>query len=143
MFEHVPLMLAQDPYDGEAGSEQIPRVPDQQTGDTTTGEGKDPNPQGKNLDRPGNPFGSFLPLIVVFGVLMFFMMGGPRREKKKHAKMLATMTKGNRVVTAGGILGTVVELRDNEVVVKVDENANTRIKFTREAIKSVLQDQAD
>jgi preprotein translocase subunit YajC len=41
-------------------------------------------------------------------------------------------------MTAGGILGSVVEVRDTEVVLKVDESSNTKIKFTRDAIKRVL-----
>jgi len=55
--------------------------------------------------------------------------------------MLAALKKGDKVQTAGGILGTVVEVRDSEVVVKVDENANTRLRFARSAIQAVLDDQ--
>ena len=42
------------------------------------------------------------------------------------------------MVTAGGIIGTLVDVRDAEVVLKVDESSNTKIKFTRDAIKRVV-----
>ena len=51
--------------------------------------------------------------------------------------MLKNMKRGDRVMTAGGILGTVVDVRDAEVVLKVDESTNTKIKFSRDAIKRV------
>jgi preprotein translocase subunit YajC len=46
------------------------------------------------------------------------------------------------VQTIGGVLGTVVDVRDNEVLVKVDETNNVKIRFNRTAIKEVLQDAA-
>ena len=52
--------------------------------------------------------------------------------------MLKNMKRGDRVMTAGGILGSVVEVRDSEVLLKVDESTNTKIKFTRDAIKRVV-----
>jgi preprotein translocase subunit YajC len=48
------------------------------------------------------------------------------------------MKRGDRVMTAGGILGSVVEVRDSEVLLKVDESTNTKIKFSRDAIKRVV-----
>ena len=99
-------------------------------------------PANKSKSSGGFPPG-FILMLLILGVFMFMMMSGSRREKKRQKKMLASITKGSKVVTVGGILGTVVELRDHEVVVKVDENANTRMRLTREAIKSVLKDDED
>jgi preprotein translocase subunit YajC len=80
-------------------------------------------------------------VVVMVAVLMFFTIGGQKKEKKKRAAMLAAIKKGDKVQTVGGALGTVIELRDEEVVVKVDENNNTRIKFVRSAIQSVVQEE--
>ncbi len=74
-------------------------------------------------------------------VMIIFSMGGQRREKKKREKMLASLKKGDRIQTIGGILGTAVEVRDEHVVVKIDENTNTRVKFSRSAIQAVVADQ--
>ena len=54
--------------------------------------------------------------------------------------MLDNLKRGDRVQTIGGIIGTVVEARETEVVVKVDETNNTKIRFARKAITRVLED---
>jgi preprotein translocase subunit YajC len=51
--------------------------------------------------------------------------------------MLNTLKKGDKVTSIGGIIGTVIEIKDREVVVKVDESSNTRMKFLRSAIRNV------
>jgi preprotein translocase subunit YajC len=86
-----------------------------------------------------NPQDMFL--IVIFGMLIFFLFSSSKnkkREQKQRDEMLKNMKRGDRVMTAGGILGSVVEVRDTEVVLKVDESSNTKIKFSRDAIKRVL-----
>jgi preprotein translocase subunit YajC len=88
-----------------------------------------------------NPQNLFLPLIVI--VFIFLLTSSSRSKKKDqkvHDDMLANLKRGDRVQTVGGILGTVVEARDTDVVLKVDENSNTKIRFAREAIKRVLVD---
>jgi preprotein translocase subunit YajC len=55
--------------------------------------------------------------------------------------MLSQLKRGDRVQTIGGILGTVVEARESEVVLKVDESANTKIRFSRSAIHRVLDEE--
>ena len=57
---------------------------------------------------------------------------------KAREKMLAALAKGDKIQTSGGIIGSVVEVRESEVIVKVDENANTRIRFARSAVQTVL-----
>lgn len=106
---------------GESGS---------QTGDTSGGTGN-----GTPSAPMSNLWIWMLPLALVFIMLS---MGG-RKEKKKHAALMAALGKGDKVRTAGGILGTVVEVRDEEIIVKVDENANTRLRFARTAISSIIE----
>jgi len=147
MFEHIPVVLAQG---GELTVDKQPRyygsdsATNGQTGtiETQGQSGANKQPANKSKSSGGFPPG-FILMLLILGVFMFMMMSGSRREKKRQKKMLASITKGSKVVTVGGILGTVVELRDHEVMVKVDENANTRMRFTREAIKSVLKDDED
>ena len=63
---------------------------------------------------------------------------GPLRSALDVAEMMRELGKGSKVQMVGGELGTVVEVRDDEVVVKVDENTNTRIRYTRSAVSAVL-----
>lgn len=84
---------------------------------------------------------SMLWMIAVFILLMWVMVFLPqRREKKKHAAMLSQLKKGDRIQTIGGVLGTIVEVRDREIIVKVDESNNTRMRFTRAAIQGVVEE---
>ncbi len=97
-------------------------------------------PPGGGGQAPSNPLGMMLPL--VFGLIIFMMitsMLSGRKEKKKRASMLETLKKRDRVQTYGGIIGTVVEMKDEELVLKVDEGSNTRIRFSRSAIQQVLK----
>jgi preprotein translocase subunit YajC len=48
--------------------------------------------------------------------------------------------KGDKITTIGGVIGTVVEVREDEVMVKTDESANVRMKFARWAIRGVGED---
>ncbi len=84
------------------------------------------------------------PLIMVGGLLvvMYLLFFLPqRRQRKKHNEMLANLKKNDRVQTIGGVIGTVADIRDNEIVVKVDEANNTRMRFARSAIQNVVSDQ--
>jgi preprotein translocase subunit YajC len=95
---------------------------------------------------PGGPlsqFGIFLPLLFV-GVLYYVLLVMPRRKQDKARQtMLDELKKGDRVQTIGGILGTVVQADAAEVVVKVDESSNTRMRFVRTAISKVLNEKAE
>ncbi len=71
-------------------------------------------------------------------ILVIMLIRGPRKEEKKRKQMLATMKKGSRVVTIGGLVGSVVDVRDDVVVLKVDESANVKAHYLKSAISRVL-----
>lgn len=82
----------------------------------------------------GNPM--FLYIMLGMIVLMFvFSSRSKKKQKKKRQDLIESITKGSKIVTIGGIVGTVVEARDDEIIVKIDDN--TRIKFARWAIRTV------
>jgi preprotein translocase subunit YajC len=79
---------------------------------------------------------------VLFGFLILMIMTtvlSGRKEKKRRAALMASLGKLDRVQTSAGIIGTITELKDDEVVLRVDEASNTRIRFNRAAIASVLE----
>lgn len=83
----------------------------------------------------------FLPLILLI-VLYFVLLVLPKRKQEKERQaMLSNLKKGDRIQSIGGILGTVVSTDDNEVLVKVDETTNTKIRFSRNAIHRVIVDE--
>jgi preprotein translocase subunit YajC len=84
--------------------------------------------------------GSMVTTLITFGVIIlifYFMIIRPQRKRDKEAKaMLAAVKKGDKIVTIGGIRGTVAVVKESTVIVKVDDN--TRIEFSKNAISSVL-----
>lgn len=75
-----------------------------------------------------------LPLMLVFMIVMSAMAG--RKEKKKRAELLSTVKKHDKVQMLGGIVGTVIEMNDEEVVLRVEEG---RIRFTKSAIQTIVR----
>ena len=82
--------------------------------------------------------------IVLMVVVFYFVLfrGGPK-ARKQRTQMLAALKKNDRVMTIGGIIGTVVAVKDKEVTVKVDETTNTKMTFTKDAVRTVVQDDSD
>lgn len=104
----------------------------QDQGTTTTTVAQDPNdtraPQGSQFPI------QFIFLALIFVVMYVFMLRGPRKQQQKHKQMVQALAKNDRVRTIGGILGTVVDIKGDEVTLKVDESNNTKIKVTTSAI---------
>jgi preprotein translocase subunit YajC len=89
------------------------------------------------------PFNPMILLIVGMVVIMFISMRGPKKKQKQHKEMVNALEKNDRVRTIGGIIGTVIDVKDDEITLKVDESNNTKMKFTPNAIAGkVSQDNA-
>jgi preprotein translocase subunit YajC len=82
-------------------------------------------------------------MMLVIAVLWIFMTRSKRSQEKQRKQMLDNLKRGDRVQTIGGILGTVVEARESEVLVKVDESSNTKIRFSRAAIHKVVEEEKE
>ena len=83
------------------------------------------------------------PWIAILGVMLLVMVLPGRQQAKKRREMMAGMTKNDRVLTRGGIIGVVVEIREHEVILKVDESNNTRVHFAKQAIQHIFADKDD
>ena len=84
---------------------------------------------------------SFGPILIIIAVFYFLVFGSKRKQEKQKKDMLDQLKKGDRIQTIGGILGTVVEAREADVLVKVDESSNTKIRFSRSAIHRVVDEE--
>jgi preprotein translocase subunit YajC len=84
--------------------------------------------------KGGGGIASFLPLIVLVGVFWFMIMRPQQRRAKEHKELLSAVKQGDKVVAAGGILGTVRRVDDDSlhlqvadnVVIKVDKGSVTK-----------------
>ena len=82
----------------------------------------------------------FFPALM-FAVIAFVLLTARSQKKKEQRdEMHARMTKNYRVLTAGGVIGTIISVKDNEVIVKVDESTNTKMTFLKTAIQKILTD---
>lgn len=108
-----------------------------------TGEAAPAGPQ------PGAPAGggvaNYLPFLMIGMVVIMILssvMSG-RKQKKQREQLLGGVKKSDRVQTIGGVIGTVVELRDDAMVLKVHEASNTRVTFARSALQTILKSGRD
>lgn len=91
--------------------------------------------------RPAGGFDPFF-MIVIFALLAMMIVTsilGARRDKKRREELMGNLGSGDRVQTIGGLLGTIIEVKDDEVLLRVDENTNTRIAFAKSAVQQVLR----
>lgn len=83
------------------------------------GEGAQPAPQGGGM--------MWIMLILIFGVMWFFMIRPQRKQQKELQKFRDGLKKGDKVVTAGGIYGTVDQVEEASVLIKVDGETKLRV----------------
>jgi len=74
-----------------------------------------------------------LPVMLVVMILMSTLTG--RKDKKRRAELLSSIKKQDKVQTLGGLIGTIVEMSDDEVVLRIEEG---RIRVTKSAIQQVI-----
>ncbi|UCC99929.1 MAG: preprotein translocase subunit YajC [Phycisphaerales bacterium] len=103
------------------------------------GEATTATPSGTDTPPAQKPRPAFPPSQLIFLGLMFVLMyvilfRGPRKKQQQHKQMMQDLSKNDRVQTIGGIIGTVVDTRDDEITLKIDESNNTKIKIVRSAI---------
>jgi preprotein translocase subunit YajC len=117
-----------------------PALPGETTGTGQPGTVPGPGPGGGGGSATPPGFGSLLwPILLVFLVVIVISSMTNRKETKRRRLMLSDLGKGDKVQTLGGIIGTIAEMHDQEVVLRVDEASNTRIRFSRSAIQQVLR----
>lgn len=115
---------------------------------TSEGEGDgqaittEPDPgsmEQQQTDQPvRNPYLQFLPFVFLLVVMYLILFRGPRKKQQQHKQMMQELSKSDKVQTIGGIIGTVVDIKDDEVTIKIDESNNTKMKILRSAISRNL-----
>ncbi len=88
----------------------------------------------------GGGAGQMMTTFITFGLVIlifYFLIIRPQNKKQKETqKMLAALKKGDKVVSIGGIRGTITSVREQTVVMKVDDN--TKLEFSKNAVSNVL-----
>jgi len=73
---------------------------------------------------------NLVPIILIFGIFYFLLIKPQQDKQKQHQKMLSDLKKNDEVITAGGIHGVVINVKDSTIVIKVDENVKIEVEKT-------------
>ncbi len=84
-----------------------------------------------------NPASQFIFFGLLFAAMWFLMIAPQRKKQKAHDQMLKELGNGDEIVTAGGLLGTIVAVKDDRFVVRVADN--TKVEVGKTFISSVLK----
>jgi len=103
----------------------------------------DPNAPAPAPQRRAPGMQQFIFIALLILVMYFLIFRGPKKKQQQQQKMVRNLKKNDRVRTIGGILGTVVDIKENEITLKIDESNNTKIKIVASAIGANISQQKD
>ncbi|MFN3411115.1 MAG: preprotein translocase subunit YajC [Exilispira sp.] len=78
---------------------------------------------------------NLLPILAIIVIFYFLLILPQNKQKKKHEQMIASLEKGDEVITTSGIFGTVVGVKEDSITIKVDDN--TTIRILKGAVASI------
>jgi len=85
-------------------------------------------------------FSSFVPLIVIFAIFYVLLVRPQTKKMKAHQEMVNNLKKGDKVVTNGGIVGTVKSVLETEGQVEVEIADNVSVKILKQYVSELVQD---
>jgi len=89
-----------------------------------------------------NPFIQLIPLVLIFVIFYFFLIRPQQKKQKDREKVLESVKKGDKVVTIGGIHGTVAGIDTEKKTVLVQVTDSLKLKFEKSAISTVEKSEA-
>ncbi len=83
-------------------------------------------------------YGQFLPLLLIFAVFYFLLIRPQQKHQSDLKKQLGALKRGDKVITAGGIVGTVARVLDDSQEIDIDIAPNVRVSVVRSTITAVV-----
>ncbi len=80
------------------------------------------------MNAAPNPLFNLLPIILIFIIFYFLLIRPQKKQQDEHKKMIASLKKNDDVITAGGIHGTIVNVKEHTVTLKVDDNVKVEVQ---------------
>jgi preprotein translocase subunit YajC len=90
-----------------------------------------------NAAPQSNMLVQLIPFVVIFAIFYLLIIMPARKKQKQHQNMVSSLRGGERIITAGGIYGTVSRIMDDRFEIQVD--GNTKLQITKSSIASVLE----
>ncbi|MDR1868714.1 MAG: preprotein translocase subunit YajC [Treponema sp.] len=91
---------------------------------------------GEAATGPAGFLTSIIPFVLIIGIFYLLIIRPQNKKRKETEKMLSALKKGDKVITIGGIHGTVQSVRETTVIIKVDDS--TKIEFLRSAVSNIV-----
>ncbi len=88
--------------------------------------------------QQGGTFWAFLPFVLIFVIIYFLMIRPQSKKQKELQKMIASLKKGDKVVTVGGIFGTIAGIKENEGIIILKIADNVKIEVAKSSIAKKL-----
>lgn len=80
------------------------------------------------MNAAPNPLINLMPIILIFIIFYFLLIRPQKKAQDLHKKMIASLKKNDEVITSGGIHGTIVNVKDNTVTLKIDDNVKVEVQ---------------
>ena len=86
-----------------------------------------------------SPIVNLFPLVLIFVIFYFLLIRPQKKQEKEHQNLLKAIDKNDQVVTSGGIHGTIVNVKDKTVILRIDDNV--KIEIEKNCISSIKKSQ--
>ncbi len=87
------------------------------------------------MNSAAGPLMNFLPVVLIFIVFYFLLIRPQKKAADEHKKMIADLKKNDEIITSGGIHGTIANVKDHTITLKVDDNV--KIEIQKSSVMSV------
>ena len=80
------------------------------------------------MNQAPSPLLNLMPVILIFVIFYFLLLRPQKKAQAEHKKMINSLKKNDEVITSGGIHGTIMNVKDHTVILKVDDNVKVEIQ---------------
>ena len=91
----------------------------------------------------GNPLLGFLPLVLIILVMYLLMIRPQAKKQKEHRAMLEKLQKGDRILTSGGLIGTVAGIKETEGLLIVKIADNVKVELSKNSVAQVIKKKSE
>lgn len=81
------------------------------------------------MEQSGSVIGSFLPLILLFAIFYFLIIRPQQKHQKAHKLMIENLTKGDKIVTTGGLMAVIVKTEDDFIKIKLNDDTLVKLDY--------------
>jgi len=82
------------------------------------------------MNAPASPLMNLMPIVLIFIVFYFLLIRPQKKTQDEHKKMIAGLKKNDEVITAGGIHGTIMNVKENTITLKIDDEVKVEVQKT-------------